>query len=571
VDAADFLPQIAVALALAFAGGYLARLVGIPTVVGYLLAGVAISPFTPGFDGDLETLREVAQIGVVFLMFGIGLSFDLPDVLAVRRTAVPGALFMGVLITAAGVGVAGLFGLSWEQGFVIGVAMAVSSSAVISRTVLDRGLTDSIAGRVAIGWTIVEDLATVFILAVLPSLAISGDGSFWEDAGVSLLKAGAFVAVMLVAGRFIIPVLLRRVALQGSRELFILCVVALALGIATGGAYVFDVSVAIGAFIAGVAVSETDMGHQATADVLPLREAFAVLFFVSVGMLVDPRALVDSADLLLAILAIAVGGKVLIALLLFAFFPFSGRIAFIVAAGIAQFGEFSFLVAEQALDLGIIEPRVYNVLLGASVASIALNPLLLMLGPAAERLLRGRAGPVWRFLDRQGELPEHPVPGQGHVVILGYGRVGELTGHALRTVDIPFVVVEEDLERARQLVRGGHAVVWGDAASGDILAQAGVTGARLVVVALPDENSTLLAVQHVRRVAPGVPVVVRARVREEVALLVALGIEEVVVPEYEGGLELMSRALVYLGYPEEEAEAFRMAVRDITYDLEPFN
>jgi CPA2 family monovalent cation:H+ antiporter-2 len=568
VDATDFLPQVAVALALAFAGGYLARLVGIPTVVGYLLAGVAISPFTPGFDGDLHTLRDVAQVGVVFLMFGIGLSFNLPDILAVRRTAVPGALFMASVITLLGVAIAGLFGLSWQQGFVIGVAMAVSSSAVISRTIFDRGLTDSIGGRVAIGWTVVEDLATVFILAVLPALAPAATGGFWEDAGVSLLKAGAFVAIMLIAGRFLIPALLRRVALQGSRELFILCVVALALGIATGGAYVFDVSVAIGAFVAGVVVSETDMGHQATADVLPLREAFAVLFFVSVGMLVDPRALVESAGLLLTMVAIAVGAKLIVALALFALFPFSGRIAFIVAASIAQFGEFSFLVAEQALDLGILEPRVYNVLLGASVASIAINPVLLSLGPAAERLLRGRAGPVWRFLDRQGDLPHHTVPGAGHVVILGYGRVGELTGHALRTVDIPFVVVEEDLERARQLVRAGHTVVWGDAASGEILARAGVATARLVVVALPDENSTLLAVQHVRRMAPEVPTVVRARVREEVALLLGLGINEVVVPEYEGGLELMSRALVSLGYPEDEAEAFRMAVRDITYDLE---
>jgi CPA2 family monovalent cation:H+ antiporter-2 len=572
MDSSDLLPNIAAALGVAFAGGFIARLCRLPPIVGYLFGGLLISPVTPGWDADVETLQEVADIGVIFLMFGIGLSFNIRDILAVKGVVIPGALTLMTLMTGLGT-VAGLvLGLEWREALVIGFAISVASSAVISRTVQERGLTDSIAGRVAIGWVVVEDLATVVILALLPAMEPGGgDGvEILKDTGVAVGKAVIFVGLMLLLGWRGIPWVLRRVVMTGSRELFILAVVAFALGIATGGSAIFDVSVAIGAFVAGVVISETEMGHQATADVLPLREAFAVLFFVSVGILVEPRDLLDRIDLVLAVVAIIIVGKTVLALGLFTLFPFSGRIALLVAAALAQVGEFSFLIAQDSLELSLIDEEVYNVILAAAAITIALNPFVLYLIPRAEPALQ-RVGPAWRVLDRQGDVPsttELTASLSDHVVILGYGRVGELTGHALTTLAVPFAIIEEDIDRARRLSRAGLNVVWGDAASDIVLKEAATDHAKLVVVALPDENSTVLAVRNIRIAAPEVPIVVRARFREEIPLLADLGVRDVVVPEYEGGLELMSLALVHLGYPAEEAEMYRMAVRDIHYEVD---
>jgi CPA2 family monovalent cation:H+ antiporter-2 len=566
VGDASLLSNVAVALAAAFAGGFVARLLRLPPLIGYIAAGVAISPLTPGYSVDLHTLEQVAEIGVIFLMFGIGLNFDLADLRAVQKAAVPGGL---VLMTALGSGVFGIAvfsGLGAKEALVVGLAVCVCSSAVLSRSLNDLGFTDSIPGRLAIGWSVVEDLVTVIILAVLPSLAgDGGGGEAFEDAGTAVARAAAFVALTLIVGPRVIPWLLRNVARAGSRELFILGVVAIALGIAAGGAELFDVSIAIGAFIAGVVISETEMGHQATADVLPLREAFAVLFFVSVGMLLDPAALRDDVPLLLAIVAAVSVGVPLAVLLIFTALPHPGRTALVVGVSLAQFGEFSFLIAQQGLDLALVSDDTYNVILGASVLTIAVNPLLFRVLPAGERSL-ARTGPVWRLLERQGALPGAPEPQSGHVVILGYGRVGELTGHALASLQLPRLVVEADLGRAHALERAGLPVIWGDAGSRHVLEQAGIDRARLVVIALPDENSTILAMTNAREIAPDVPIVVRARVREELEILRRLGAAEIVLPEYEGGLELMSQALIRLGYPVEEAEAYRLAIRDITYE-----
>lgn len=557
---------MAVALALAFAGGYVARRLGAPPVIGYLAAGLILSPFTPGYDADLETLRAVAELGVIFLMFGIGLHFDLEDIAEVRGVAIPGALGSITLMTAAGFGIASLLGLDAKEALVVALAVSVCSGAVMSRTLADRGLISSIPGRIAIGWSVVEDLATVLFIALLPLLA--GDsGNIFEEAGIALGKASLFLVIMLFLGARLVPVLLRRAAGTGSRELFILGVVACALGIASG-ATLFDVSVALGAFVAGVAISETEMGHQATADVLPLREAFAVLFFVSIGTLVEPEALLDNVPLLLGLTALIVAGKTAIVTGLFAFFPYPGRAALFVGASIAQIGEFSFLIAQAGIDEDLISNDTYNVVLGASMLSIAVNPLWFRAILPAERALQ-IVGPIWRRLDRQGPVPVAGPTRPNHVIIMGYGRVGELTGHALQSLDVPYVVIEENLERARRLSNAGMNVVWGDAASTQILEEASIEYASLVVIALPDENSTILAVQNARKLAPYVPVIARARVQEEVEILGQLGANESVVPEYEGGLELMRRALVHLGYPEEEVEVFRAAMREVHYGAVP--
>lgn len=533
-------------------------------MVGYLAAGIVISPFTPGYEADTEALREVAELGVIFLMFGVGLHFNLRDLVSVRKVAIPGAITQIVLATALGGAIGLWFDLPWREALVLGLAISIASTVVLIRSLEERGLVESIHGRVAIGWLIVQDMATVVFLVLLPTLKPGGDGNALEELVIAVAKAVAFIGIMLVAGTLLVPRLLAWVAKTGSRELFILAIVAGALGIATGAA-AFGLSVALGAFIAGVVVSETETSHQAAADVIPLREAFAVLFFVSVGMLLDPGVILDNLGLFAAVLVAVLFGNALIAFGVTALFPYPARTALIVGAGLAQLGEFSFIIADQSLGLGLMRDETYNVVLAVAVVAISVNPLALASAGPLERVLR-RARRVWRLVDRQGPLPIGTLPTSGHVVILGFGRVGELTGHALGQLGVPYSVVEGDIGLARRLNVAGIPAVWGDAANAEVLRMAAIEGARLVVVAVPDESTTLLAVANVRKLNASIPVIVRARAASETPILVMLGASEVVVPEYEGGLELMRRSLVTLGFDEDEVMHFSNAVRDIHYN-----
>ena len=561
----NLLTSIAVALGLALTGGILARLAGLSPIVGYLAAGAVISPFTPGYDADLEALRELAELGVIFLMFGVGLHFNVRDLLRVRDIAIPGAIIQIVVATLLAVFVASFFGIGTTEGIVLGLAISVASTVVLIKALEDRALLESVHGRVAVGWLIVEDLATVLFLVIIPFLD-GGDSSgadFLREGGIALGKAAIFIAIGLFFGVRLMPRLLTLVARTGSRELFILAVVAIALGIATGAAW-FGLSVAIGAFIAGVVISETDTSAQAAADVIPLREAFAVLFFVSVGMLLDPQVVWDNIGLTLAILAVVMFGKSLIAVMVSAAFPYPATTGLVVAAGLAQVGEFSFIVADQGLQLEILSATTYNVVLAVAVISITLNPLAYRMIEPFEKLLRGRP-PIWRILDRQGEPPSQAEKLRDHAIVCGFGRVGELTGHALRQLDIPFVVVDTNLERVRRLSAAGTPVVWGDSANSEILEKASIQHARIVIVATPDESSGLLAVTNARRLNPAAIILVRGRSSDDVAVFRGLGANEVVVPELEGGLELMRQTLVAIGHDAEEALHFSLAVRDIHY------
>jgi CPA2 family monovalent cation:H+ antiporter-2 len=565
VEDFSLLTSIAVALALALTGGIAARLAGLSPIVGYLVAGAVISPFTPGYDADLHALEELAELGVIFLMFGVGLHFNVRDLLSVRNIAVPGAILQILAATGLGVLVASFFGLGWREGVVLGLAISVASTVVLIKALEDRAMLESVHGRVAVGWLVVEDLATVLFLVVLPFLK-GGDSTtdFLQDAAIAIGKAGIFLALGLIVGARLMPRLLALVARTGSRELFILAVVAIALGIATGAA-VFGLSVAIGAFVAGVVVSETETSSQAAADVIPLREAFAVLFFVSVGMLLDPAMVRDHIGLTAAVLAIVLFGKALIAMVVAAAFPYPARTGLVVAAGLAQVGEFSFIVAGEGLDQELISNSTYNVILAVSVISIMLNPLAYRAIAPVEKMLKGRP-PIWRLMDRQGEPPTARAERMhDHAVICGFGRVGELTGHAFAQMDIPFVVIEADLERSRRLAAAGTSVVWGDCASSEILERASVAHARMVVIATPDESSALLAVTNSRRLNPGCWIIVRGRSAGEVEMFRQLGANEVVVPELEGGLELMRQSLIALGNDPEEALHLSHAMRDIHY------
>jgi monovalent cation:H+ antiporter-2, CPA2 family len=556
------LTTLAAALAIAFVGGLAARLMGLPALVGYLVAGIVISPFTPGYVADIETIRQLAELGVIFLMFGVGLHMNLADVLAVKTVAMPGAIARVATITAVSLLLGAAFGLDVREGLVLGLALSIGSTVVAIRTLEERGLIDSTAGRIAVGWLIIEDLATVLFLTLLPALAPDGEGNAVIDTSLALGKAAIFLAVMLTVGARVVPWGLELIARTGSRELFILATVGGALGIATG-AGLFGVSVALGAFVAGVVISETETSHQAAADVLPFREAFAVLFFVSTGMLLDPEVILEHPGLFAATLAIVVVAKAVLTTLFVAMYPYSARTSLRVGVALAQIGEFSFIVAQQAIGNGVMSSTTFNVILAVAVVSITLNPLLFSLVSRVEALLR--RSPAWQWLDHQGELPPIPVPAAAHVIIAGYGRVGRLSGHALAQLGMPYVVIDGDIWLVRELRERGVPAIWGDVANAEVLDMAKCSAAKVLLLAVPDESSALLATANARRLNPDIVVVVRAPDGSSADALRDLGASEVVVPEYEGGLELMRELLVALGSNADEASRFAEAMRGRQY------
>lgn len=569
MDDVSLITSIAIALGLAAMGGFLARLARLSPVVGYLAAGLLISPATPGYTADPAAMQQLANLGVIFLMFGVGLHFNLRDLLAVRAIAIPGAIIQVCAATAFGTGIGLAFHLPWREALVLGLAISIASTIILIRTLEDRGLMGTIHARVVIGWLIAQDIITVVVLAMIPSLAHEGNGLEWKPVAFAALRAAVFVVIMLGFGARLLPRLLSLVARTGSRELFVLAFVAAALGIATSAA-AFGLSIALGAFIAGVAVSETETSHQVAADVVPLRDAFAVLFFVSVGLLLDPDVVRANKGLFLAILLSVLFVNAAIAFVTAAVFPFPGRTALVVGAGLAQLGEFTFIVGSEGVREGLMTEETYAIILAVAAISIVVNPFVFRTLDAIESVLR-RLGPIWRFVDRQGQIPEPEIPRSDHVVIVGYGRVGELAGHALSQLDIPFAVVEIDLDRARALNAAGIPTIWGDAGTREVLERTGIGHARAVVITVPEESSAFVATAVARSLNPAVPVLVRARTGGEIRPLRELGANEVIVPEYEGGLEMMRQALVYLGFDPQEALHLSGAVRDIHYQAETFD
>jgi CPA2 family monovalent cation:H+ antiporter-2 len=560
---AHLVRDIAIALVLALGGGLVAHRLRLSPIVGYLLAGLAIGPFTPGYRADAESLHQLAELGVVFLMFGVGLHFNLGELLAVRRLVLPPALGQIVLTAAGTAGLAMAVGLEAGEAIAFALALSISSTVVLVRALEERGLTPSATGRVLIGWLIVQDLATIAMLLALPFLASGGNGST-SDAGVTAIKALVFAGVTLGAGGALIPRLLQLVARTGSRELFVLVVVCLSLGIAAG-AEMAGVSLALGAFIAGVAVSETDSSHQAASDVLPLRDAFAVLFFVSVGMLIDPQSLLDEPLLLGVALVSILFLKPLLSALLTGAGALPAQGAFVAGAGLAQAGEFSFVLAEAGVALELVQPSTYHAILGASAISIALNPLAFIAVRRLEGTIEG-PGRLWRWLDRQGEPPEVPEPPSGHVLIVGAGRVGQLAGRALHELGVRHAFVDNGLDQVRLLQQSGRTAFWGDAASADVLEAAGVRGAVLLILAVPDASTALLAARHARVANSDLEIVARAHSRAELDTLRSAPVDTVVVPEFEGAVTIVRETLARLGTPEPVAREIAEMIRLSEYD-----
>jgi CPA2 family monovalent cation:H+ antiporter-2 len=560
--------NIVVALAFAFIGGVIARRLGLPTIVGYLLAGIAIGPFTPGFVGDTETISQLAELGVIFLMFGVGLHFSLNDLWKVRAVAIPGAFGQMLLTTLLAFGLSQLWGWTFSSGIILGLAISIASTVVLLRGLMDNGMLNTMHGQAAVGWLIMEDLATIFILVLMPILANTTGQFDWQGLLLTLAKAGAFVLLVLFVGKRLIPWILLSIAHTRSRELFILAILAITLGTALGAAELFGVSFALGAFVAGVVVSESPLSHQVGADVFPFREAFAVLFFVSIGMLVNPIYLFNNMGHVLALTALIVFGKYIVTLLLGFLFPWQARTALVVAAGLSQIGEFSFILGQAGIGLGLLNQDQYSLILAGALLSITINPMMFRLITPAEKWLQ-KLPTVWRLLDRHGHTPlpvEESI--DGHVVIVGYGRVGHHIVNLLGQMSIPHLVIDLDSEHNEELNRRGIPSLYGDASNSEVLTHAGLTRARALVVAGPDESTSELVVAAARDIAPDLPIIARATTEEGIKRLAELGAQDVIHPELEGGLEIVRHTLHTLNFPVQEIIRYMDAVRHDHYDMQ---
>lgn len=558
--------NIAVALVAAFFGGLAARHLGLPPIVGYMLAGIAIGPFTPGFVGDLTTISQLAEMGVIFLMFGVGLHFSLRDLWRVRSVAIPGALGQMLLATLMGFALSRYWGWSTGSGLVLGLAISIASTVVLLRGLMDNGLLNTPHGQAAVGWLILEDLATVFILIVMPSLAVSGAGFDWLNLGLTLFKAGLFVLLLMFVGQKLIPWLLLTIAHTKSRELFILAVLALALGTALGAAELFGVSLALGAFMAGVLVGRSPLSHQVGADLLPFREAFSVLFFVSIGMLVNPGYLAANIGPVLALAALIMIGKPAVTMFMGLIFPWPARTALVVSAGLSQIGEFSFILGQAGMSLNLLNRDQYSLILAGALCSITLNPVMFRLIPAAEKWLQ-RFPILWRALNRHGPAPaplEESIA--DHVVIVGFGQVGRYIVTVLGQVQVPHLVVETDAALVEELGRLNVPTLFGDAANSEVLEHAGLNRARALVVTVPEEAASQLIVSAARALAPALPVIVRAATDDGVRQLAELGAQHIVQPQLEGGLEIVRHTLLQLGFPLREVYRYADSVRRERYD-----
>jgi CPA2 family monovalent cation:H+ antiporter-2 len=550
---------IAAAFTAAWVLGLITQRLRLSPIVGYLLAGIVIGPHTPGFKGDTTLAPQLAELGVILLMFGVGLHFHLGDLLAVKKVAIPGAIGQSLAATILGVAVAVAFGMSAKSGMVLGMAMAVASTVVLIRVLTDNHMLDTPHGHVAVGWLIVEDILTVVVLVLIPALgtapAAEGHASPPVPEGTSgvllallfaVLKLAAMVAVLLVAGSRVIPWIMVRVARLRSRELFTLTVLVMAIAVAAGSYKLFGASMALGAFLAGMVVGQSPVSQQAAADALPLRDAFAVLFFTSVGMLFDPHFILEQPLLLLAGLGIVMIGKPLAALAIVAVIGYPARTALVVALALAQIGEFSFILSDLGRAYGLIGRDAHNLLVACAIVSITLNPMLFRtLGPI-ERALQGWP-PLWRFLNRRATRREGEMNEQAGrllvrseeplAVIVGYGPVGRTVDSILRTSGLETVVVDLNMDTVQSLTKLGRAAIYGDAFNIEVMHQA-LPRATHLVITLPHSANRNPLIASAKLINPGIKVFVRARYLAERAELEQVGADEVCYEEAEASVAL---------------------------------
>jgi CPA2 family monovalent cation:H+ antiporter-2 len=566
---ADLILTLTCGLAAALALGYVTHRLGLSPIVGYLLAGIAVGPNTPGFVADRHLAEQLAEVGVILLMFGVGLHFHLDELLAVRRIAVPGAVVQSAAATALGAAVGWGFGWGWAAGLVFGMALSVASTVVLTRVLADNNELHTHVGHIGVGWLVVEDLFTVVVLVLLPALFGGGAaaaGGLPVALGLTAVKIVVLVAVAFVAGGRAVPWLFARVAAGGSRELFTLTVLVVALGIAVGSALLFGVSMALGAFLAGMVVGRSEFSLRAAADALPMRDAFAVLFFVSAGMLLDPRALAAAPGEIAATLAVVMLGKPAAALAIVLALGYPLRAALAVAVALAQIGEFSFMLAALGVQLGVLPGEANNALVAAAIVSISLNPVLYRLVNPAERWLLTRPR-LRRVLAGRATGAAHSAPpaddldARFRAVVVGYGPVGQTVCRLLRENGVVPTVVEMNLETGQRLRTAGAAAVYGDAARPETLRAAGVDRADTLVLSASSLATAEEVVRLAREMNPGVRVLARSAYLRERAGLRAAGADAVFAGEGEVALAMTESVLRTLGATPEQIDRERDRVR----------
>ncbi|MBX9759534.1 MAG: Kef family K(+) transporter [Beijerinckiaceae bacterium] len=567
---------IVAGIGLAFVFGFAAHRLRLPPIAGYLLAGVLIGPFTPGYVADQKLANELAELGVILLMFGVGLHFSLKDLLAVRAVAVPGAMGQIAVATLMGMALAWAMGWSLGAGLVFGLALSVASTVVLLKALQERRLVESERGRIAVGWLIVEDIVMVLTLVLLPPLAgmlggVSptnpedvrlivwlGMGPVWGTLAITAFKIIAFVTLMLVVGRKVVPWLLHHVAHSGSRELFRLAVLAVALGVAFGASSLFGVSFALGAFFAGMVMAESPLSTQATRDTLPLRDAFAVLFFVSVGMLFNPSVMVEHPFAVLAVFGIIVFGKSLAAYLIVRAFRYRGPVALTISASLAQIGEFSFILMVLGVHLKIVPDVARDLVVAGAILSILVNPFLFL---ALDRYLKRIEAPA-----APGDATEAPAPATpeeaptkltDHFILVGHGRIGARVGAVLRERNIPFLVVEDEPSALRALAAAGIETYAGSAGEKSLLDQINLKGARCLVSAISDAFEAGGIIEQARAANPNMRIVARANSEEAVDYLRSLGAQDIIFSDEEIAQRMIEDALAVAEAPVGAPASFR--------------
>jgi CPA2 family monovalent cation:H+ antiporter-2 len=559
----DLILTLAGGLGAALAFGFITHRVGLSPIVGYLLAGVLVGPHTPGFVADQQMAEQLAEVGIILLMFGVGLQFQIEELVAVWRIAVPGAVAQSAVATALGIGVGYLFGWRPTEGLVFGIALAVASTVVLVRVLADNRDLHTRTGHIAVGWLVVEDLFTVVVLVLMPALfgkTSRGSGVF-VGLGLALIKVAALTVLTLVGGHRVIPWILTRVAVTQSRELFTLTVLVLALGIAVTSTLLFGVSMALGAFLAGLVVGRSEFSVRAASDALPMRDAFAVLFFVSVGMLLDPSHFFAAPALVVAALAVVMIGKPLTAVAIVLLFRYPLGVAIRIAVALAQIGEFSFIVAALGVQLGLAGDAMTNTLIAAAIVSIAMNP---MLYAASVRLERRFARPrASRTATAEPVVEETDLPETRYrAVVIGYGPVGRTVAHLLRENDIEPTIVEMNIDTVRALQAEGARAIYGDAAHQETLASAGVSGARAVILSVAGLPTAKEIIRICRDFSPTVPILARTTYLRELVVLRDAGATQVFSGESEVALAFTEAILDRLGATPDQIDRERSRVRE---------
>lgn len=564
----ELILTLAVGFSAALVLGYVTHRLGWSPIVGYLLAGILVGPQTPGFVADRHLAEQLAEVGVILLMFGVGLHFHLKDLLAVKNIAVVGAIVQSAVATALGAVMAHAFGWTWPAGMVFGLALSVASTVVLVRVLSDHGVLHSSTGRIAIGWLVMEDIFTVFVLVMLPALF----GSSTQSAGglavaliVAIVKLVGFAAAMLMIGPRIIPRLLNKVAATHSRELFTLAVLTIAVGIAGASTYFFQISMALGAFLAGMIVGQSDFSARAAAEALPMRDAFAVMFFLSVGMLFDPRQALRSPLLIAATVAIIIIGKPLAAFVIAAVLGYSSKVGLGIAVALAQIGEFSFLLGALGTKLGALPPEAMNPIVAGAIITITLNPILYGAIPRMDRFIEKR-----RWLSRllnarmsEGEvhMPLRKTEPVHRAIVVGYGPIGQTVVRLLNDRSIEPTVIEMNIETARRLRGEGVRAVYGDANQNEVLEQAGISGAMSLILSSSGSIAAVEAIRTARRHNPEILVIARADFLGETELMRRAGADEVFSGEGEVAMAMTDSILRNIGSTPAQLDETRNRIR----------